>query len=279
MVCKLNFEKRTGFARTIFHGIGSALEFLRAPSSPKPAAHSFVGSTRAHNNLPLTRKNAIIESRDSKSRRRPVSRGFTIVELLIVVVILAVLAALLFPALASAKRSAKTTASIGNLRNVYLALGLYVSTEDPSGATLPEHDVAFGLVPPDVRCSPLKTWNVDCRTYSGAPLIGSYGYIRGIQQFQDERRYRNFFGDKGRVHAIAIDIFAASNPPEFFPGDQPKEVDSTNFGRYLMPDRTLRLKSDGSIKIVPEAEFLPKDGYEVFSWTTLFFRDLHNLEP
>ena len=54
-------------------------------------------------------------------------RGFTIVELLIVVAILSVMAALLFPVFAAVRLEAKTTDSKAKLHNIFLALTLYRS--------------------------------------------------------------------------------------------------------------------------------------------------------
>jgi prepilin-type N-terminal cleavage/methylation domain-containing protein len=66
--------------------------------------------------------------------------GFTLIELLVVVAIIELLAALLLPVLGRGKQSARSTACLSNLRQIGLALELYVQEHDhrlPTCAQLP----------------------------------------------------------------------------------------------------------------------------------------------
>jgi prepilin-type N-terminal cleavage/methylation domain-containing protein/prepilin-type processing-associated H-X9-DG protein len=69
-----------------------------------------------------------------RSRRRLGFRGFTLIELLVVIAIIAILASLLLPALARAKRKAEQTQCLSNLKQVGIAIHLYV---DDNEGTLP----------------------------------------------------------------------------------------------------------------------------------------------
>jgi len=67
-------------------------------------------------------------------------RGFTLVELLVVIGIIAVLISMLLPALNRARESAKTVQCASNLRQMGLCIQLY--TQDTKGRYLPAHFTA-----------------------------------------------------------------------------------------------------------------------------------------
>ena len=64
------------------------------------------------------------------------TNGFTLIELLVVIAIIGILEALLFPALSKAKTSAQRVHCMNNMKQVQLALNMYVLD---NGNYLPPH--------------------------------------------------------------------------------------------------------------------------------------------
>src|SRR5438445_50108 len=77
------------------------------------------------------------------------TNGFTLVELLVVIAVIAILAALLLPALARAKASAKSAACKSNLRQLGIALTVYVGDyEEYPGPVMYEDGSTFEVLGP-----------------------------------------------------------------------------------------------------------------------------------
>jgi prepilin-type N-terminal cleavage/methylation domain-containing protein/prepilin-type processing-associated H-X9-DG protein len=82
-------------------------------------------------------------------------KAFTLIELLVVIAIIAILAAILFPVFAAAKRSAKTTASLSNAKQITLAELMYSADYDDKNVIVG----AWQSTDPDAWCSsPTACW-------------------------------------------------------------------------------------------------------------------------
>jgi prepilin-type N-terminal cleavage/methylation domain-containing protein/prepilin-type processing-associated H-X9-DG protein len=58
------------------------------------------------------------------------SKGFTLIELLVVIAIIAILASILFPVFAKAREAARSTSCLSNLKQLALAVKMYVDEND-----------------------------------------------------------------------------------------------------------------------------------------------------
>jgi prepilin-type N-terminal cleavage/methylation domain-containing protein/prepilin-type processing-associated H-X9-DG protein len=75
------------------------------------------------------------------------NRGFTLIELLVVIAIISILAAILFPVFAEAKRSAKQTVCLSNMKQIGMATMLYLGDHDDQWFPMARHEDLPGYAP------------------------------------------------------------------------------------------------------------------------------------
>ena len=147
-------------------------------------------------------------------------KGFTLVEIMIVVAIIALLAAVAIPNLLRARLNANEGAAIGNLHTVVQAMGSFQSNQSPpsypalladlSGATPPYIDAVLGG---GLKQGYIFTYTAGTPDSRGA--INDYT-INVDPQIQDRTGRRHFFADESGVIRVdpAVAATVASNPLE-----------------------------------------------------------------
>jgi prepilin-type N-terminal cleavage/methylation domain-containing protein/prepilin-type processing-associated H-X9-DG protein len=99
-------------------------------------------------------------------------QGFTLIELLVVIAIISILAAILFPVFARARESARRASCMSNLKQIGLAMMMYVQDYDEH---YPKNSYASGEVLP----CPGNT-STSCRAFWPLRV---YPYVKSVQVF------------------------------------------------------------------------------------------------
>jgi len=130
------------------------------------------------------------------------TRGFTLIELLVVIAIIAILAAILFPVFTQARAKARQIACLSNVKNLSLALLMYVddydgkfplvvySGDSPYAADMwPNHVGKYIGAPEILHCpadgnmssakGPVLSYYAEGETCIGMPIEDYYAYMAG----------------------------------------------------------------------------------------------------
>lgn len=205
-----------------------------------------------------------------------IKRGFTLLELLIVIAIISIMAAIILPVMASARRNAHRAVSTSNLKQCGMALLMYC--DDYGGVKdMPSGEVAAQLVLKRMpTCDPNDTWRSSCSEDFGKPLIGSYGYINNLGDIDnigpaDWHIRWLLYLSSDQPHNLLASIFYADPIPVAFHGIErnplsPECVNYQTANNCRAPSRVLRFRLDGSVKL--EKMNLPP-GRPDFSWLSV----------
>lgn len=96
--------------------------------------------------------------------RREGARGFTLIEVLVVMAIIGILVAMLLPAIQSARESARRTSCANNLQQIGIALA--------------GHESSAGAFPPGIMASAWRSGNVETTSSALSGRIASFGFFQ-----------------------------------------------------------------------------------------------------
>jgi prepilin-type N-terminal cleavage/methylation domain-containing protein len=137
-------------------------------------------------------------------------RAFTLIELLVVIAIIAILAAILFPVFAQAKKAAKKTSCLSNVKQLGLAVAMYGNDFDDGTPANGEGLVAYPIT---AAWTPLEPWT----GLNGVDFAGTnWGYGGGANAplgFMDSGAAQNW-GEELYPYIKSMDMYVCPSAPK-----------------------------------------------------------------
>lgn len=169
------------------------------------------------------------------------TRGLTLIEVIVVFAIIAIVAATTFPVFASAKKSAYKATTTSNLRQCITASIIYESDWED----LPPLEAIVQTLAKAPTCDKMDYWRHSCSTEWGLPLVGSYGYVLGIEDFEDRQKWKTYKQNLPNFPVFAAIWYSDRKPTPFHGNTAPP---GSCFGEdCFLPSKILYAMHDGSI--------------------------------
>lgn len=191
-------------------------------------------------------------------------RGFTLVELMIVMAILIVLASITFPMVSAARRAGQRTVAISNMHQLFLSYAIYREASDSQ--VVPPVSSLESFVKKEVMCDPRDTWTRHCAIPGDLPNVGSFTYVGAVEPFTGgiSILLRKAGNDESKI-PLFVSVFEASNAIQKI---GPNNECTYKYG-CPMPNRVLRLSMAGNIRSIETQH--PTDGTSYgLTWGRLF---------
>lgn len=194
--------------------------------------------------------------------------GWTIIEVLVVLIIVAIISALLYPTFAISRRAAMQTTAISNLKQCSYRLLIYMS--DAESSVLPN----YASIKHELNDAPIFDPADDTRfPFYGkdAPMIGSYAYIRGVRSFSEN-------WDDSKTWAAVSNELPAIHPFVSTHNASPRRIihhfdDQQCVGNFscYFPSRIVRSRLDGSVQVkIYQTNYGPEKSHLLFTWAAAF---------